>query len=188
MSDSNRSRSCCTTTTCWSSPSPEREGGVDAQLATLLERIARASGVSSARELVEDEPESYEQRERAVRRDGDWRFRITAPPADRVVDLGLVRRRTAARRPGRLSAARHRVSRIRGAGADAARQCADLRAHVAAQTSGHGRVVVEAMADEVRAQIDAWGNPPPSLALMRTLKARFDPFGLCSPGRYVGGL
>ena len=36
--------------------------------------------------------------------------------------------------------------------------------------------------------VDAFGAPPESLALMRALKARFDPQRVLSPGRFVGGL
>jgi glycolate oxidase FAD binding subunit len=36
--------------------------------------------------------------------------------------------------------------------------------------------------------VDAWGNPPRALRVMRALKTSFDPRGLCNPGRYVAGL
>jgi FAD/FMN-containing dehydrogenase len=51
-----------------------------------------------------------------------------------------------------------------------------------------GAVVVHAMPDDARGVVDAWGTPPASFPLMRTLKTRFDPRGLCNPGRFVGGL
>ena len=65
---------------------------------------------------------------------------------------------------------------------------AGLRERVAAATARSGRVVVHAMPDAARASVDTWGPLPPSFALMRTLKDRFDPHGLCNPGRYLGGL
>ncbi len=40
----------------------------------------------------------------------------------------------------------------------------------------------------LRAQLDAWGPPPATIATMRTLKNRFDPAGTLAPGRYVGGI
>jgi glycolate oxidase FAD binding subunit len=49
-------------------------------------------------------------------------------------------------------------------------------------------VVFHAIPAERRGLIDAWGPPPPSFPLMRALKERFDPLGLCNPGRFVGGL
>jgi glycolate oxidase FAD binding subunit len=38
--------------------------------------------------------------------------------------------------------------------------------------------------------VDPWGRPPPEaeLALMRRVKARFDPACICSPGVFVGGI
>ncbi|HWD71970.1 MAG TPA: FAD-binding oxidoreductase [Actinomycetota bacterium] len=42
--------------------------------------------------------------------------------------------------------------------------------------------------DEVRDRIDLWGPDPSGLALMRRLKERFDPAGVCNPGRFVGGI
>jgi glycolate oxidase FAD binding subunit len=48
--------------------------------------------------------------------------------------------------------------------------------------------VVEAMPPQWAADVDAWGNPPRALRLMRALKTSFDPRGLCNPGRYVAGL
>jgi len=40
----------------------------------------------------------------------------------------------------------------------------------------------------LRSQLDLWGTPPATLALMRAIKAQWDPRGVLNPGRYVGGL
>ena len=42
--------------------------------------------------------------------------------------------------------------------------------------------------DEVRDKVDVWGPDPSALALMRRLKGRFDPAGVCNPGLFVGGI
>jgi len=44
--------------------------------------------------------------------------------------------------------------------------------------------------DDVRATLDPWDEPDegPRAALMRRLKARFDPAGTCNPGRYAAGI
>ena len=47
-------------------------------------------------------------------------------------------------------------------------------------------VVLDAPA-AVKQQVDVWG-PIPALDLMRRVKERFDPEGLLSPGRFVGGI
>ena len=36
--------------------------------------------------------------------------------------------------------------------------------------------------------VDVFGPPPPSISLQRSLKAQFDPRGILSPGRFVGGI
>jgi glycolate oxidase FAD binding subunit len=48
--------------------------------------------------------------------------------------------------------------------------------------------VVERAIPAVKAAVDVWGDPGPGMALMRGVKAAFDPAGLFAPGRFVGGL
>jgi glycolate oxidase FAD binding subunit len=50
------------------------------------------------------------------------------------------------------------------------------------------RLVVEQAPPPLRPLLDPWGPPPPSLALHRALKDRFDPEGRLAPGRFVGGV
>jgi glycolate oxidase FAD binding subunit len=47
-------------------------------------------------------------------------------------------------------------------------------------------VVLDAPA-EVRAKVDVWGDDE-AVPLMRRVKARFDPSGVCNPGIFVGGI
>jgi len=49
-------------------------------------------------------------------------------------------------------------------------------------------VVLDA-SNDVRAKVDVWGaNQDSSVELMRRIKARFDPQGLCNPGVFVAGI
>jgi glycolate oxidase FAD binding subunit len=157
--------------------------GVDAQMAALLDEIAPATS-ARARELTELERQSYEQRERAVRRDGAWRLRIAAPPSTGVARLGAL----ADAPPVAVPVAYPLLGVALRAYADAPAPMSGVREHVAAETRGTGHVVISAMPDAARGSIDAWGPPPPSFALIRALKNNFDPHGLCNPGRFVGGL
>ena len=51
-----------------------------------------------------------------------------------------------------------------------------------------GTAVVEHCPLPVKRQIDVWGDAPDSLAVMRSIKDRFDPNGILNPGRFLGGI
>jgi glycolate oxidase FAD binding subunit len=51
-----------------------------------------------------------------------------------------------------------------------------------------GSVVVVAAPDELKPRLDIWGPTTDAFPLMRRLKEQFDPQGMMSPGRFVGGL
>jgi glycolate oxidase FAD binding subunit len=53
---------------------------------------------------------------------------------------------------------------------------------------GSVSIVLDAPAD-TRRELDPWGSPDAgALELMRRIKARFDPTGVCNPGLFVGGI
>ena len=67
-----------------------------------------------------------------------------------------------------------------------ARFIEQLRADVGAWD---GTVMVQGAPRDVRAAADPWGPvPADALALMRSIKATFDPDRRLNPGRFVGGL
>ncbi|MGH9041629.1 MAG: FAD-linked oxidase C-terminal domain-containing protein, partial [Acidimicrobiia bacterium] len=49
-------------------------------------------------------------------------------------------------------------------------------------------VVVTDASTEVRGKLDPWGGEIGPVALMRRVKERFDPAGVCAPGVFVGGI
>jgi glycolate oxidase FAD binding subunit len=51
-----------------------------------------------------------------------------------------------------------------------------------------GYAVVENAPPDVKGQINVWGPPPSSIALLAALKRTFDPEGILSSGRFIGGL
>ncbi len=51
-----------------------------------------------------------------------------------------------------------------------------------------GALVVEQCPWEAKSEIDVWGPPGDDFEMMRKIKAAWDPSGVLSPGRFVGGL
>ncbi|HEY0395814.1 MAG TPA: FAD-binding oxidoreductase [Candidatus Elarobacter sp.] len=169
------------------------KAGVDAQMRTLLDDIAPGSD-AKASELSELEREGYEQRERAVRRDGNWRVHVVTPPSEHVGTVASAVPASPLAVPVAYpltGVAFHAFSDATFAGGSNASpdwHVRDLRDTVTRATHGRGHVVFDAMPPEARGLIDAWGPPPPSFPLMYELKRNFDPHGLCNPGRFIGGL
>lgn len=48
--------------------------------------------------------------------------------------------------------------------------------------------VIERCPAEAKRELDVFGEPPPSFALMQSVKREFDPNGVLAPGRFVGRL
>ena len=51
-----------------------------------------------------------------------------------------------------------------------------------------GSLVIQEASPRLKERVDAWGKPGSSFAIMRRIKTEFDPQGLCSPGRFLGGI
>jgi glycolate oxidase FAD binding subunit len=52
-----------------------------------------------------------------------------------------------------------------------------------------GHLIVERAPIELKTKCDVWGDiEPKTLAIIRRIKAEFDPAGVLNPGRFVGGL
>jgi glycolate oxidase FAD binding subunit len=54
--------------------------------------------------------------------------------------------------------------------------------------AAEGSLVVEEAPPAVKRHLDAWGKPGEAFAVMRRLKAEFDPAGVLNPGRFLGGI
>jgi glycolate oxidase FAD binding subunit len=74
--------------------------------------------------------------------------------------------------------------RLRGVQSALARAVSQLRQEA---MSHQGSLVVTQASPTLARAVDVWG-PIPSLEIMRSLKARFDPNYIMNPGRFVGGL
>ena len=65
------------------------------------------------------------------------------------------------------------------------RRLAEMRRLV--QSRG-GQMVILRAPDEIKSQLDVWGDVGQTESLMRALKDRFDPHALLNPGRFVAGI
>jgi glycolate oxidase FAD binding subunit len=63
-----------------------------------------------------------------------------------------------------------------------------LRALRAGLESGGGSLSVLFCPPEVKSKMDVWGGAGDALALMRSIKAQFDPTGVLNPGRFIAGI
>jgi glycolate oxidase FAD binding subunit len=149
--------------------------------ARLAEQMMAAAGLEVS---LEEDDESLWVDQRAAQRAPDGVVaKVSALSTDlaRVVSAADGIGAAAAGRAG-LGLAWLRLEQPAAAGAAASVE--ELRRRLAPRPV----VVLDAPAD-LRERIDVWGGQPePLLALMRRVKDRFDPSGLCNRGIFVGGI
>jgi glycolate oxidase FAD binding subunit len=51
-----------------------------------------------------------------------------------------------------------------------------------------GRLVIARAPRAFKERLEVWGDPPPGLPLMRSIKNALDPNGILNPGRFLGGI
>jgi glycolate oxidase FAD binding subunit len=86
---------------------------------------------------------------------------------------------------GRLGDA---VMRVRTIEEDPRRALGFVRRITKAAATTGATTILERAPSEIKRILDVWGDRPAGFTLMRQLKDAFDPDGILSPGRYVGGL
>ncbi|HEX6797068.1 MAG TPA: FAD-binding oxidoreductase [Ktedonobacterales bacterium] len=127
--------------------------------------------------------------------DGSLLLKVSLLPsaqADWLARLRAVAREHGLRARLRMHAG-HGISYLRLAGSEDARastgrpyvEALDALREAAAQT--RGSLVVQDAPLSLLSTLDVWG-PIPALAVMRRLKAQFDPHAILNPGRFAGGI
>lgn len=118
--------------------------------------------------------------------DASLRFRISFRPS-RAAPVLVALRHAGAERIAQPHAAEV-VARFRLARAGEPELSAVLRAVRESAREGEGHALLEAAPAWVKHGRDVFGAPGDAIALARAVKARFDPRGVLSPGRFVGGI
>ena len=152
------------------------ERGVAEQV-TALQTIAAEIGSPSMTATPEEE-RTFDERERAVRTTRAWRLTISVPPSDMAEMLT----------GGGVGTHEHVVYPLVGAALCATDSFDADMLSMWRERAKRGNVVASAMPLQARHGIDTWGEPPPSIELMRSLKSQFDAKGLCNIGRFIGGI
>ncbi len=114
-------------------------------------------------------------RQRAGQRSSDRALLRVRYPPDRLAAILRVADATEAIAVGRVALGTAYLTLEAG-------QIAAVRAQLPASCTA----VALDLPPAARTEVDPWGPAGPELALMRELKARFDPAGICNPGVFVG--
>ena len=152
-------------------------------LRRALEAGARPAAVLIDGELLADDRPAWDA-QRAGQRSADGTVvKISGLPG-RLPAVLSAAERLDARVVGRAALGLSWVTLPQREPAAAAAAVAELRAALAPAPC----VVLDAT-PETRARVEGWGVPEsPVTDLMRRLKQRFDPAGICNPGAFVGGI
>ena len=156
-------------------------GKAAADQAQRGKQVMEAAGLESS--LEEDDAPLWARQRAAQRSDGSVTAKVSVLPAE----LGRVIRaadRVGAPAAGRAGLGLGWLRLDPSSPAEAAARLEELRSLLAPRPV----VVLDAPA-EVREKIDVWGSQSEAgLALMRRVKNRFDPSGVCNRGIFVGGI
>ncbi len=157
---------------------------------TTLEAVARRSGADRHTSVA---PGFWQELGRGLSDEGGLLLKIVTLPALVTDRFSLITRLAASLglRARMMAEAGNGVLRSRLEGSLSAeewdqRVIVTLREQVASEG---GSVVVEAAPRALKESLDVWGPADPgALAIMKRLKAEFDPRGILNPGRYVAHL
>jgi glycolate oxidase FAD binding subunit len=127
------------------------------------------------------------QRARLEARRRDVVLKAAAPISVSATLVQILERRLADLRPTVWAHAGNGVAYAACDAPSDAEGLAAARAEVQA-LGGNASLVIERCPVQLKSSIDVWGEPGPSVALMRAIKAKLDPRNTLNPGRYVGGI
>jgi len=127
------------------------------------------------------------QRMRLEARRRELVVKATAPISQSAALVGLLERHLADLQPTVWAHAGNGVAFAACNAPSDASPLVTLRSEIR-RLGSNASLVIERCPTGLKAGIDVWGDPGPSLALMRAIKVKLDPHNTLNPGRYVGGL
>ena len=144
----------------------------------------------SAAPLDDGAGRAFWSRHDAIRSQGDLRTKIAAPPAAlaEVVRSALQPLVRGVRAGAAVLYPTLGIAFSSGEVTDPSAAGSAVAAARAGLSPLGGTLVVTAAPSAVRASVDVWGPPPPSIAVMRRVKDELDPDHRLGPGRFVGGI
>jgi glycolate oxidase FAD binding subunit len=156
-------------------------GAACREQAEAAARVLSRAGVEAS--VVEDDEEIWRlQREGQRSRQGTV-VRVSSVQTE-LARVMAAAGRAGARLVGRVPLGISWLALEERSAEDTAAAVAEIRAALAPSPC----VVIDAPA-EVRSLLEPWADPDPgALELMRRVKQRFDPAGICNPGIFVGGI
>jgi glycolate oxidase FAD binding subunit len=152
-----------------------------------LKEIARQLGLTSEEFRDESHQRLWEEIENFGMNGEGILYRITTPSGSVADVLSVVNQWGMSEKPIRYIA--HAATGTIWLLLDADPSSIEWFPRLAALAENHrGHAAIAAAPPGLKEGIDVWGQPPPSISLMREIKRQFDPHGILNPGRFLAYL
>jgi glycolate oxidase FAD binding subunit len=158
------------------------EAAVERQVRDLCALIAQHGG-----SMVETAPTVWDDLATLRRGQQPLLVKAAVPIAQSVAVVDLLQRELASLEPIVWAHAGNGVAYASCKAPSFASALTSLRRQVSA-LGDNASLVIHSCPTPLKGDVDVWGEPSASIALMRAIKAKLDPKRTLNPGRYLGGI
>ncbi|HEY3062548.1 MAG TPA: FAD-binding oxidoreductase [Chloroflexota bacterium] len=158
------------------------EAAVERQVRDLSALIAQHGG-----SMVETAPTVWDDLATLRRGQQPLLVKAAVPIAQSVAVVDLLQRELASLEPIVWAHAGNGVAYASCKAPSFASALTSLRRQVSA-LGDNASLVIHSCPTPLKGDVDVWGEPSASIALMRAIKAKLDPKRTLNPGRYLGGI